>query len=190
MAAEPRAEGEVDAEMQDVLRMRAAAGYATPEDQLPVPYVTSGEWSYAGELPDLGGPDPVEASETISGDLQDLWRGAVGGVPVSERSAIAAECVVGEKKKDAAKHVQLVKGMPGINQRLLRTHLSHLMDSTYDVGSDVIRPHGWKKDQKDETAMAVEVDELVSCAFRRRESAQQIKAHVRRRHVEDEDSII
>ncbi|OLQ05416.1 hypothetical protein AK812_SmicGene11417 [Symbiodinium microadriaticum] len=96
-----------------------------------------------------------------------------------------------EKKKDAAKHVQLVKGMPGINARLLRTHLSHLMDSTYDVESDAMRPHGWKKEApNDEADMAVEVDDLVSCAFRRRESTQQIKAHVRRRQVDDEGGIV
>ncbi|CAE7641161.1 unnamed protein product [Symbiodinium pilosum] len=148
----------VDAEMRDVLRMRAAAGY-TAEDEMPAPYVGSGEWPLSQELVPVGVSDAADALETSVGDVQDIWRGAVGGVPVSERSAIAAECVVGEKKKDAAAHIQLVKGMPRVNERLLRTHLSHLVDSTYDVESDSMRPYGWKREeQKEEGAMAVEVE--------------------------------
>mmetsp|Transcript_41058 Transcript_41058/g.76368 ORF Transcript_41058/g.76368 Transcript_41058/m.76368 type:complete len:190 (-) Transcript_41058:14-583(-) len=185
-AALTREDANVDADMQDVLRMRERAGYIA-EDELPAPYVAAGDWSLTGELPGAGASEFADALESLSHSAQDIWHGAAGGIPLPETSVMSAECVAGAKKSDAAARLQLVKGLPRIDERLLRTRLSHLTETVYDVQSDVIRPHGWTKETPHDGEMAVEEEDLVSCVFQRRELAQQVKANRRRPEAEDGD---
>ncbi|CAK9111341.1 unnamed protein product, partial [Durusdinium trenchii] len=141
------------------------------------PYVSesiSGGWAQ---------PEEDEEVEVHFSESQDIWRGAVGGVPVHERSLLSPECVVGEKKKTGP--ITLLKGMARIDQRLLRSRLSHLAEGEYDVRSDVIRPRGAAEAPRPGVAMEVEAPGV----FRPRDLATvtQAKANARRKEEEVDD---
>ncbi|CAJ1461630.1 unnamed protein product [Effrenium voratum] len=135
------------------------------------PYLAEG-----GEVHEL------EPFEGLPPEAQDIWLGAVGGVPVHERTRIAQECVVGEKKKDA---LRLLKSFSRVDERLVRTRLSHISEGHYDVNGDVVRPLNSKSKGEDE----MEVTDEASCSFRRisAEMAKNAKANVRRRQPEEDD---
>eukprot|EP00435_Cladocopium_sp_Y103_P074204 s78_g47.t1 len=176
---ETRSFGAMDAMDSDIHQDEDCpmAGYTPSVPALRAPFVadssTAGGWNHHEE----------EEEECLSSDAQDIWKGAVGGVPVHERSLIAQECVVGEKKKMAP--LQMLKGMARIDQRLIQNRVSHLADGEYDVDGDVIRPRGFRQSS---TAMAVEVEEVEASSFRRRDvtAVTHAKANARRTQTEDD----
>ncbi|CAJ1461631.1 unnamed protein product [Effrenium voratum] len=87
-----------------------------------------------------------------------------------------------EKKKDA---LRLLKSFSRVDERLVRTRLSHISEGHYDVNGDVVRPLNSKSKGEDE----MEVTDEASCSFRRisAEMAKNAKANVRRRQPEEDD---
>eukprot|EP00930_Biecheleria_cincta_P074016 TRINITY_DN61252_c0_g1_i1.p1 TRINITY_DN61252_c0_g1~~TRINITY_DN61252_c0_g1_i1.p1 ORF type:complete len:184 (+),score=41.64 TRINITY_DN61252_c0_g1_i1:31-552(+) len=123
------------------------------------------------------------AGEDLGVDVQDIWAGAVGGVPVHERSCIAPECVAGVRKTPTKTYHSMLRSLHRVDGKLLRDKLSHLAEGEYDLAGDVVRIRGPEAAQA-APKMAVDAEE--GCVINRREAARTAKANIRRR-ADDSD---
>eukprot|EP00931_Biecheleriopsis_adriatica_P120810 TRINITY_DN95905_c0_g1_i1.p1 TRINITY_DN95905_c0_g1~~TRINITY_DN95905_c0_g1_i1.p1 ORF type:complete len:193 (+),score=51.58 TRINITY_DN95905_c0_g1_i1:27-581(+) len=182
MVAMARADEDVDMEIiTDGARL---SGSQTT--QMAPPWVSTGGLADEGcEVNLLGGGEDFD--EDIPVDFQDIWAGAVGGVPVHERSFIAPECVAGVKKVSQKSYIGLLKDMSRIDGKLLQSRLSHLAEGEYDLNGDVVRPRGVNAQQLPSTMAVDQEASNPGCVFHRRQGAQGAKANARRRKPDEDD---
>mmetsp|Transcript_67339 Transcript_67339/g.161450 ORF Transcript_67339/g.161450 Transcript_67339/m.161450 type:complete len:197 (+) Transcript_67339:97-687(+) len=104
-------------------------------------------------------------------DYENIWAGAVCGLPVAEHTRIAQECVPGRAPFSGVKGKNaMLRDMARHKGSMLKNRLSHLAEGEYNLDTDVVVQYG----QRPEVAMTESfggdrMDESEAGVIRKRE---------------------